>query len=376
MRTLKISFLVLILSINISAQWYQHYPYPTNDDLLQIQFVSETTGWILGHETIFKTTDGGITWFRQNENICNNYVNFHFSDSLHGWFIVNYLNWPYYYPQIYKTNNGGETWTFLKQFEGSEVEITDKAIYFIDSLQGWLTNFNNILYTTDGGSSWLSPQMNSPVGWIRDVFFYNNMLGWAVTHYGDIINSVDGGHTWNLQISGIDNGLSSVEFTDENHGFIIGSSPPGIPSGSSSVFLNTSDGGITWESHRVDSSQTCYLNSITRLDSENYIAVGMTINTYGSSNSIIYNSTNSGIDWSKTEVERYYNGSSAINDQIVFIVGTTGQIKKSTDRGVTWQWVSKNLILEYPFLSVYFLNDNDGWITAENGSVLSTNNGG
>ena len=44
MRTLKISLLVFILSITISAQWYQQNSGTTNT-LFQLQFVSERVGW-------------------------------------------------------------------------------------------------------------------------------------------------------------------------------------------------------------------------------------------------------------------------------------------------------------------------------------------
>ena len=64
MRTLKISLLVSILSITISAQdgWFWQNPLPQGNDLSSVHFVDEYVGWAIGKfGTIIRTTDGGQT---------------------------------------------------------------------------------------------------------------------------------------------------------------------------------------------------------------------------------------------------------------------------------------------------------------------------
>jgi hypothetical protein len=66
MRTVKISLLVFILSISISAQntgWFWQNPLPQGNTLNSVQLVSADIGWAVGDGgTILKTTDGGLSW--------------------------------------------------------------------------------------------------------------------------------------------------------------------------------------------------------------------------------------------------------------------------------------------------------------------------
>ena len=66
MRTLKISLLVFILSVTVSAQWYQQNS-GTGADLYAVSFSDEDHGWAAGaSSTILRTTNGGTNWTIQN----------------------------------------------------------------------------------------------------------------------------------------------------------------------------------------------------------------------------------------------------------------------------------------------------------------------
>ena len=65
MRTLKISFLVFILSISISAQegWFWQNPLPQGNIIRNVKFVSTLQGWaVQDYNKILSTTNGGTTW--------------------------------------------------------------------------------------------------------------------------------------------------------------------------------------------------------------------------------------------------------------------------------------------------------------------------
>ena len=53
---------------------------------------------------------------------------------------------------------------------------------------------------------------------LRDVYFVNNMTGWAVGTNGTILNTSDGGVTWSAQTSGTEEELTAVHFIDESTG--------------------------------------------------------------------------------------------------------------------------------------------------------------
>lgn len=62
--------------------------------------------------------------------------------------------------------------------------------------------FGHILYSDDGGDSWLQAEV--PVrSSILDVHFPSKNLGWAVGHEGVILHSRDGGETWVKQYDGL-----------------------------------------------------------------------------------------------------------------------------------------------------------------------------
>src|SRR6185295_4446864 len=60
----------------------------------------------------------------------------------------------------------------------------------------------------------------------------------VVGYGGKILETGDGGRTWETRESGVDTALYSVDFADEQHGFI---------AGQEGVILHTSDAGKTWE---------------------------------------------------------------------------------------------------------------------------------
>ena len=65
MRTLKLSFLFFILLINISAQegWFWQNPLPQGNNLYNIISINNNMGYACGENgTFIKITNGGLTW--------------------------------------------------------------------------------------------------------------------------------------------------------------------------------------------------------------------------------------------------------------------------------------------------------------------------
>ena len=111
MRTLKISFLVFILSITISAQWEMQSPLPNNRDLNAVQFINSNVGWTVGLGcTIIKTTDGGENWKTQISLANGQYTfwSLHFSDLNSGCVVGSKLIGNQ--GAIFRTTNGGNDW--------------------------------------------------------------------------------------------------------------------------------------------------------------------------------------------------------------------------------------------------------------------------
>jgi len=153
--------------------------------------------------------------------------------------------------------NASETWTTKFAYDGL---IQD--IFFIDEMTGWacvqFPIFFGVLKTEDGGNTWEKIYFGGN-GRIDAIWFVTKDKGWAVGVYveggnfGDsgirilpvIYVTNDGGKSWRLQkaIERKDGGaFDSIYFTDDKHGWIAGAIG-GILNG---ILLYTSDGGESW----------------------------------------------------------------------------------------------------------------------------------
>ena len=181
-------------------------------NLMGIQMISETTGFIAGSEnTILKTTDGGETWVGSSERARvgetrNNLENIWFVSPTTGWVIGSFGT-------LLHTADGGENWE--KRDPGFDNNLF--GIYFIDENTGWICGQESlILHTTDGGATW-NQQKTESIDDLHDIIFVDAMVGWAVGGYNTILHTTDGGKTWT--VSNIPGGANfkGVHATDQNH---------------------------------------------------------------------------------------------------------------------------------------------------------------
>ena len=184
-------------------------------NLMGIQMISETTGFIAGSEnTILKTTDGGETWIGSSERARvgetrNNLENIWFVSPTTGWVIGSFGT-------ILKTTDGGETW---EKRNLANVDDNLFGIHFPDENTGWICGQGGlILHTADGGATW-NKQKTESYDDLHDIIFVDAMVGWVVGGYNTILHTTDGGKTWNKppgSVSGIDS-FKGVHATDSNN---------------------------------------------------------------------------------------------------------------------------------------------------------------
>ena len=181
-------------------------------NLMGIQMISETTGFIAGTEnTILKTTDGGETWVGSSERARvgetrNNLEGIWFVSPTTGWVIGSF-------GILLHTADGGENWE--KRDPGFDNNLF--GIHFLDENTGWISGQEGlILHTTDGGATW-NQQKTESYDDLHDITFVDAMVGWAVGGYNSILHTTDGGKTW--AVSNIPGGATfkGVHATDQNH---------------------------------------------------------------------------------------------------------------------------------------------------------------
>jgi photosystem II stability/assembly factor-like uncharacterized protein len=241
----------------------------------------------------------------------------------------------------------------------------------------------HILYSEDGGASWVQAEVPTTVMLTR-VFFYDDKIGWAVGHDGNVMHSRDGGVHWELQRDGVadqvqinearagraaqqvdklreqlttvseeereslEEALGEAEWAMDNAREVLDApiyAPPlmdvwfatpeqGWASGAYGVLLHTANGGRDWadRSYKVDNPDELHLNGVSGgPDGQLYLA-----SEWGT----IFVSGNNGETWSP--MDSGYDGSffGVITNPAtgtVFAYGLLGTIYRSVDKGETWE---------------------------------------
>lgn len=185
----------------------------TVDDL---KFYSENTGWCLEFELtsyLSRTTNGGVDW--QGFDYFNSFDGFLGRVGLidENTVIVpgEYFTGEYI---IFKTTDGGTTWTEIPV----NYELLGGRIQFVTPNIGWIEDSGNLYKTTDGGYNW-----EFQVSTHYDFFFINENVGWYLDN-NQINKTTDGGLTWITQNSGTNNTLYTINFLDQNNGWVSGDS--------------------------------------------------------------------------------------------------------------------------------------------------------
>jgi photosystem II stability/assembly factor-like uncharacterized protein len=209
------------------------------------------------------------------------------------------------------TADEGTKWTTRKIADAQGL----KALAFLDVNRGVAAGDDGVILTTaDAGKTWT----------VRKTGVKENLAalqfvgaeGWAAGYNGVILHSTDGGQTWTAQNSGVAQSIEALEFLDAKNGWAVGWS---------GTILHTTDGGATWTQVKSDAAK-----------------------------------------WSLSSV--YF-----LDPKTGFISGFAGQLLRTDDGGATWQAVTT------PYsgwlTSIAFDSAKRGWITTDDGFLLSTDGG-
>lgn len=290
-----------------------------NDPYVQVQFVSSSTGWIVGSQ-LLQTTDGGKSWKVVHEGDNGTVISDTVVYDLHRFQFINpevgvnwrgnvfrrtsdggrswgesfsaptekdsqWLSFFFLSPRegwavgknVYYTNNSGESWQRLAPIPtgdywhqrrlGIDPELANykPLLRFTTSKNGIMAKLDGMVQlTADGGETWqLVFEANTR---LRDLFFSDNSNGWLVGDRGFVAHTRDGGRTWESLKPNTTNDLMAVHFVNSNAGCAVGVK---------STIVCTKDGGVTWTSPKVKSfSDSELLVSISFADELNGWAVG------------------------------------------------------------------------------------------------------
>jgi photosystem II stability/assembly factor-like uncharacterized protein len=172
----------------------------------------------------------------------------------------------------------------------------------------------------------------------------------VVGYGGKILQTSNGGSSWDVRDSGTDVALYSVKMVDDKQGWIVGQE---------GLVLHTADGGKTWQRQESNPtfkegdgvSKRAYLFAVDAIDANTAWAVG--------DRSMLVSTTDGGKTWTsgkvKMEIDTSGGESLASADPIFYavkfvdaqrgwIVGEFGKILVTADGGHTWREQEKTLL--------------------------------
>ncbi len=337
MKTLRLSFLLILLFPSSSFSQWISQAAATTSHLYDVQFVGKQTGWIVGnnlayavgtprptYSTVFlRTTDAGVTWLKQTlPNL--GVLKLHFQSPVLGWAVGKTDGGR---NLIMKTSDGGSSW-FVQD---SSYAGTISSVKFVDNTNGWAVggqspDTSGLIYkTTNGGTSW-SVVNTSAIVRAYDTYFVDAQRGFVVDVRGVITRTTDGGGTWKEVFrTGQGSPLRRVFFATRDYGWAVG----GIAGTESKV--RTTDGGDTWELSIVTGSS---LHGLWFVDSKNGWTVGG-----ANAGLVIERTTDGGVSWEKQPHSMgnlgYFEAVCMTDVNEGWVVGEYGMILKTTSDGVT-----------------------------------------
>lgn len=204
-----------------------HYQYTRS-----FFFFNELVGYSLGGGTsegssLYKTTNGGISWFKQGTTNYNFTGNLHFftpdygiitgengtlesTDGGNSWAKLNNISlskvqfindtvgyafsFGYYsYGKLYRTDDAGKNWTPVLTSNSNDLQYFN----FVNKDLGFVISQNVAKKTTDGGGSWTN--LNIPNGGYNYIKFYNDQIGFIYDNFNHFTYKThNGGATWQI----------------------------------------------------------------------------------------------------------------------------------------------------------------------------------
>jgi photosystem II stability/assembly factor-like uncharacterized protein len=218
---------------------------------------------------------------------------------------------------------------------------------------------------------WIATRIAPPKQDLNTVFFLDSKRGWAGGDGGFLTRTEDGGTTWTTQRVATTDAINDIYFRDKERGFLIAGN---------AIFM-TEDNGIRWsEARRFASSEfngaTVELYCIRFSSKKKGWVVGSVSKRDLVVDSILIYTDNGGETWQR---QRAPSSSELIhvdfdNDRRGWIVGDGGTILYTNDGGDSW--TRQNSGTNVTLYHVDFRNDKKGLAVGAKGTLLKTSDGG
>lgn len=234
-------FKTILKTTNGGTNWIaiENGPFGTGDSYKSVFFINSNTGWISGSgQKMWKTTNGGDSLIQIYIADWVNYI--YFKDAMTGlvcgdggflqrttngglnWYTpninLNYIGYTFYKlsiinnlccwvtsssGRVYRSIDFGINWDSIGYIPEHYNAIY--SIRFTNINTGWCggggVEQGRLFKTTNSGYTWVR-QLNLTIpGYIGDIYFHNDSIGWATGSNGMVLYTTNGGISYVNQIS-------------------------------------------------------------------------------------------------------------------------------------------------------------------------------
>lgn len=322
---------ILIGSYNSFSQGTWHIlpnsPYqPFRQD--DLYFITPDIGWVVNiRGEIWKTTNGGDNW-KQLMRTTTAYRCVGFIDSLHG-FVGNLgpAHWANSRDTVplYKTTDGGKTWQPINTFAGPKPKGIC-GLYVVNSSVivgvGRIDGPTFFIRTVDGGKTWQSKDMSNYAGMLIDAWFTSKDTGFVVGGSSSIrgaskaiiLYTTDGGTTWVTKLKSDVRGSYCWKISHPSKQYFYVSDEEQLMT-DTLRFMKSSDGGKTWSECVIHDQLYGYSQGIGFINNK--------IGWIGGSPDYSLITTDGGKTFNKTDANMLLNMNRirVINDHLAYAAG-------------------------------------------------------
>jgi len=224
---------------------------PTNENLLDVQFVSDTIGFAMSASDVFKTIDGGQNWARLGLNPPGPLRTMHWLNANVGVVAggrgggVTFQCDSNCQSTVMSTVNGGSNWILGESGVRNafmDVQMITSSIGFAVTARytsGQLNVSGDVLRTLDGGLTWLPRTRPDPSFDGRSIYVVSTALLYA-SWGGNLYRSPNGGGGWTSALSlGGSRVINDMYFHQGSHGWVVGNDA------NAGLLYHTVNGGAT-----------------------------------------------------------------------------------------------------------------------------------
>ncbi|EMY79949.1 hypothetical protein pgond44_14378 [Psychroflexus gondwanensis ACAM 44] len=336
---------IILFTENKGIDWERRIGINGLENFTGVDFINNDLGYLVGVNDylvndkafLYKTIDGGETWFEVTSNISSiDYGNFSPNDIL---FLNENIGFLWGGNEFYKTIDGGETWLEVNNPSNSYIQ----KLQFIDSQTAYLSGGNYIYKTIDGGNSW--SQTSYYIQWTTGAFTVNNdFMFYSINAYSGILKtSINGGNVDEFGLNQ-DGYVTDIHFINNNIGFAVGKKEQGSPNMGRFIF-KTIDGGASWTQLDSGSPREGNSNNATyfkKINEDEYVYSVVSVGYYTHSSILL--SEDKGSTWKRVyETDDVIGFTLYAEDNYIshwrYSNPNNGEgyiISESYDKGATW----------------------------------------